>query len=122
MQVQPDVVQTHACNLATDFYKQPPMHRLRCGVIYTNAFADYLATVGEQASPDTILALEYVRFASGPRKGTAWWRMDWLPTQSTDLQCHFTIGKISVFISAQSQRGLKERCLDWRDGQVVVRS
>ena len=97
------------------------MHRLRCGVIYTNAFADYLATVNADASPDTIIALEYVRFASGPKKGTAWWRMDWLPMINTDEAHRVTIGSVLVFISAQSLRGLKDRCLDWRDGQVVVR-
>ena len=34
----------------------------------------------------------------------------------------FKIGSVPVVLSRQSQRGLKNRCLDWRDGQVAVLS
>lgn len=98
----------------------PPMHRLRCGVIYTNAFATYLA--GLAHGPQQVLALEYLRASSGPSKGTAWWRMEWWPAHRAPEDCMFKIGTVPVVLSRQSQRGLKNRCLDWRDGQVAVLS
>lgn len=101
------------------------MHRLRCGVIYTNAFADYLEKYTQSQPPGhqrPILALEYLRASTGPSKGTAWWQIDWVPEHRAPEECRFRIGCVPVCLSKQSQRGLKHRCLDWRDGQVVVRS
>lgn len=101
------------------------MHRLRCGVIYTNAFADYLSRlpppVGQSPSqtPSRVLALDYVSTGKGK---AAWWQMDWLPAHQAEETNRFKIGDVLVFLSKQCQRGLKHRCLDWRDGQVVVRS
>jgi hypothetical protein len=98
------------------------MHRLRCGVIYTNAFADYLAQLSQGASQRQILALDYLKASTGPKKGTAWWQIEWLPEHRAPAECRFKIGSVPVCLSKQSQRGLKHHCLDWRDGQVVVRS
>ena len=97
------------------------MHRLRCGVIYTNAFAEYLAKVPPPADHARVLALDYISVSQGPARNS-WWRMDWLPEQKADESCRFKIGDVLVYLSKQCQRGLKHRCLDWRDGQVVVRS
>jgi hypothetical protein len=100
------------------------MHKLRCGIIYTNAFADYLANLGrgKTATRHKVLAIDYVRASSGPKKGSEWWKLDWMPTQSMTDDCIFQIGGLPVGISRQTQRGLKNRCLDWRDGQVVIKS
>jgi hypothetical protein len=98
------------------------MHRLRCGVIYTNAFAEYLSQMSQSAVSlvkHRVLALEYLRSAEG--KG-AWWNIGWVPEARAPEDCRFTIGETPVCLSRQSQRGLKNRCLDWRDGQVVVRT
>jgi hypothetical protein len=97
------------------------MHRLRCGVIYTNAFADYIAKVASPADAARVLALDYVAVSQGETK-KAWWHMDWMPVAKADDTCRFKIGDVLVYLSKQCQRGLKHRCLDWRDGQVVVRS
>jgi hypothetical protein len=100
------------------------MHRLRCGVIYTNAFADYLAQL-EGDCPDprrSIICLEYLRAGTKQGEAKEWWRVDWLPEHRAPEDCRFTIGSTEVCLSRQSQRGLKHRCIDWRDGQVVVRS
>jgi hypothetical protein len=100
------------------------MHRLRCGVIYTNAFADYLSALGGDAAPSSkkILSVEYVRCSTGGAAGKAWWTIDWVPVHRAPEECRFLIGQIPVCLSRQSQRGLKHRCIDWRDGQVVIRS
>jgi hypothetical protein len=98
------------------------MHKLRCGVIYTNAFAEYLARLSRSAVSavrDRVLSLEYLRSAEG--RG-AWWNIDWVPQSRAPEECRFIIGETPVCLSRQSQRGLKNRCLDWRDGQVVVRA
>jgi len=99
------------------------MHRLRCGVIYTNAFAEHLAelhTCSEAGTVRKILALEYVRASSGDQKGGAWWDVQWVPEKRVPVECRFEIGSVPVCLSRQSQQGLKNRCLDWRDGAVVV--
>ncbi|MBL9114145.1 MAG: hypothetical protein JNJ83_03990 [Verrucomicrobiaceae bacterium] len=99
------------------------MHRLRCGVIYTNAFAEYLAQL-ERSRPQarTIIALDYVRCTAGQNQAKEWWKVEWMPEHRAPDDCRFTIGNTPVCLSRQSQRGLKHRCIDWRDGQVVVKS
>lgn len=97
--------------------------RLPCGVIYTEAFSDYLATVHEEQvedNPRKIITLEYVRYGSGELKGRAWWQLQWVPVDSApDYRC-FRMGPIFVHIPKSVQQGLKERCLDFREGRVVV--
>jgi hypothetical protein len=98
------------------------MHKLRCGVIYTNEFADYLAGLSQSvdtASVRKVMALEYLRSADGKE---AWWNIEWVPESRAPEDCRFNIGQVPVCLSKQSQRGLKHRCLDWRDGKVLVRS
>jgi hypothetical protein len=112
----------HVNNLLDSIASFSPctMHRLRCGVIYTNAFADYIA--GLAHGPRQVLALEYLRASTGPKKGSEWWRMEWWPAHRAPEECMFKIGTVPVVLSRQSQRGLKNRCLDWRNGQVAVLS
>jgi hypothetical protein len=101
------------------------MHRLRCGIIYTNAFADYLARLEleqREGGARQILALDYLRCGTGEQSGSAWWKVEWLPEHRAPEDCRFTIGQVPVCLSRQSQRGLKHRCIDWRDGSVVIRS
>ena len=100
------------------------MHRLRCGVIYTNAFADYLATLTEavERGARKIIQLEYLKCSTGEKKDAAWWKVEWVPEHRAPEDCRFKIGQVAVCLPRQSQRGLKHRCIDWREGQVVIRS
>jgi len=100
------------------------MHRLRCGVIYTNAFAAYLAAMGHPASGPgrKIISVDYVRCSTGDSAGKEWWKIEWVPEHRAPEECRFKIGDIPICLSRQSQRGLKHRCIDCRDGQVVIRS
>jgi hypothetical protein len=101
------------------------MQRLPCGVIYTSAFADYLTTLEaplRTTEQRYVLSLDYLRSLKADGTQEDWWRMDWVPEKRTPLEQRFTIGTIPVSLSRQTQAGLKNRCLDYRDGQVVVRS
>ncbi len=101
------------------------MHRLPCGVIYTDAFATHLAELQEEEDADRngqILCLEYLRCVTGEKTGASWWKLEWAPRHRAPEDCLFAIGSVLVWLSLQTQRGLKHRCLDWRDGEVVIRS
>lgn len=98
--------------------------KLSCGIIYTSAFADYLKRLhAEQASKHRheVLALDYVRCASGPQQGTAWWQMSWVAQEQAPPSHRFRINEVEVFIHRQTQRGLRGRCLDHDGSRVVVR-
>ena len=101
------------------------MHRLSCGVIYTNAFADHLASLAaplRTSEQRYVLALEYLRVTKDDGQSEDWWQMNWVPEKRTPLEQRFTIGTVPVSLSKQTQRGLKHRCLDWREGKVVIKS
>lgn len=99
------------------------LSKLPCGVIYTDAFCGHLTKLHEKQCddhPQQILTLEYVRCASGPLKGKAWWQILWVPERAVpDYRC-FRLGPIRVHIPKSVQHGLRERCLDYRDGRVIV--
>jgi len=100
------------------------MHRLRCGVIYTNAFAAHLTALHEAQVQDhfgKVLGLDYMRMATGDQKGKEWWRVDWVIGQHVPEECRFKIDQVPVSMSKNTQRGLKNRCLDFKDGAVIVR-
>ncbi len=98
--------------------------RLPCGVIYTEAFADHLAVVHAKHAADhprRVMTMDYVRCASGPMKGRAWWQVLWLPQETVpDYRC-FRLGRVTVHIPKSVQHGLRDRCLDYEDGHVVVK-
>ncbi len=99
------------------------LSKLTCGVIYTDAFSDYLATIQDEQHedhPQQILTLEYIRCASGPLKGKAWWQLHWMPVDAAPDFRRFQMGEVPVHISKTAQHGLRERCLDYQGGNVVV--
>jgi hypothetical protein len=101
------------------------MHRLPCGVIYTNAFAEHLASLDaplRTTEQQYVLSLEYLRLTKDDGQQEDWWQMNWVPEKRTPLAQRFTIGSVPVSLSKQTQLGLKHRCLDWRNGSVVVKS
>lgn len=99
------------------------LSKLTCGVIYTDAFQRYLEEIYAQQAEDNygqIPTFEYVRCATGPQKGKAWWQLTWTPSETAPDYRRHRIGSVEVHIPKQAQHGLRERCLDYRDGIVVV--
>ncbi len=98
--------------------------KLPCGIIHTEEFAAHLqdlhGTKGALHRHD-VLALDYIRCASGPQKGSAWWQTAWVPKTQAPATYRVRIGGVEVFIHRQSQRGLKGRCLHYDGAQVVIK-
>ncbi len=97
--------------------------KLTCGVIYTQDFSTYLTEEvrrEEDAHFRQIPAVDYIRCASGPRKGQAWWQLLWLPQNAVPTHRCYKLGEVTVHISKHAQHGLRERCLHWANGQVTV--
>jgi hypothetical protein len=100
------------------------LFKLPCGVIFTDTFRDYLSRLhGAEAAvhPYRILTLDYVRCASGPQRGRAWWQIVWMPEDAAPEHRCYRIGQSKVHIPKAAQHGLRERCLDYEDGRVVVK-
>ena len=100
------------------------LFKLPCGVIFTDTFRDYLARLhGAEAfdHPQRVLTLDYVRCGTGPQRGRAWWQMSWMPVDAAPSYRCFHIGKNKVHIPKAAQQGLRERCLDFEGGRVVVK-
>ena len=100
------------------------LSKLPCGVIYTDKFRDFLSRLHDLESPNhplRILTLEYLRCASGPRRGQSWLQMSWTLENTAPDHRQFRIGGVPVHIPKTAQHGLKERCLDFEGGRVVVK-
>lgn len=98
--------------------------KLSCGIIYTSEFADHLKRLHAEQAPKhrhEVLTLDYVRCASGPQQGNAWWQMSWVAQEQAPPSHRFTINGVEVFIPRQTQRGLRGRCLDHDGNRVLVR-
>jgi hypothetical protein len=109
------------------------MIRLRCGVILTDAFLDWLREwTGREGSSHQgrVLAIEYVRCGEGPRAGQAWLEWMWVKRLGLSTHCLFRLEDIAVennlpvpldvYLSPQTQKGLRWRHLDARLGQPTV--
>ena len=100
------------------------LFRLPCGIIYTDAFRDWVTRTHEEQAgkhPHRVLTLDYVRCASGPQRGRAWWQVHWVPEDAAPGHRVFRLGGVPVHVPRPVQLGLRERCLDCEDGRVVVR-
>ena len=90
------------------------LHRHRCGIIYSQAFADYLRdrqhTEGPE-HPDEMLSLDYIRCASGPQAGSAWYQLVWIPTDAIPLTDRHSFGTTPLHIHKQTRHGLNSRAL-----------
>ncbi len=95
-----------------------------CGIIYSQAFADYLEEAQqngtEQQQADELLSLDYVRCASGPHAGESWYQLSWTPSIAIPLEDRYKIGATTVHIHKQTRNGLKHHALHWEDGRVRV--
>ena len=100
------------------------MERLRCGVVYTQEFAAFLEKWW-QAQPQLhdakIPSLDFVHCRSGERAGESWAALTWRSVRNLPEQELFEIAPVPLHLPRASQKGLKWRCLDAWDGQLMVR-
>lgn len=98
------------------------LHKLRNGLIYSQAFADYLESkhnIEHFGHPGEVLHLDYVRCSQGDLAGQEWWQLNWLSGMHAATEHRHQIGDVEVYIPKQAMRGLKSRWLH-SDGQTVV--
>ncbi len=99
------------------------LERLRCGVIFTGAFQDHLEAwwrSGAEENFGLVPELDYVRCASGARAGQSWITLVWRPLKGVRAHEIYQVGKVKLHLSKGARTALKERCLDAREGRVVV--
>jgi len=99
------------------------LYRHRCGIIYSQAFANYLGE--RQASesplrPDELLSLDYIHCVSGHQAGNSWYQLSWIPAVSIPLDDRFLVETVPLHIHPQTRRGLRKGALDIADGQVRI--
>jgi hypothetical protein len=98
--------------------------KLPSGIIHTDDFAMHLRDLHARQKEQhrfEMLALDYIRCASGAQRGSAWWQMTWIPELSAPQAHRHRIGDVEVFIHRQSVKGLRGRCLHYENGQVVIK-
>lgn len=101
------------------------LHRLRVGLIYSQAFADYLNSKQKEESighPGDILHLDYVRAGKGELEGQEWCQLTWISGSQAATASRHRIGETEIYIHTQAIRGLKNRMLHYDGQNVVVRS
>ena len=105
------------------------MERLRCGVILTDNFLSYLKAefVLQRMEGDTsvesepVAIVDYVKCAEGARAGQAFWNLSWgSGVRGLQDWCLFRVDAMTIYMSRQTQRALKWKHIDYREGQVVV--
>ena len=99
------------------------MDRLRCGVIVTKEFSTFLhdwCRSESVQSSERVPSLEFVHCREGPRAGESWATLSWVPSAKIPEHDCFLVGEVRLHLSKQSQRGLKWRCLDAKEGKLVV--
>lgn len=100
------------------------LHRLRTGLIYSQAFADYLKErhrAENLGHPGEVMHLDYVRCGQGELIGQAWWQLSWINGWQAPTEHRHTIGEVEVCILRQALRGLKNHLLHFDGRQVVVK-
>jgi hypothetical protein len=88
------------------------LHRHRCGIIYSQAFAEYLDERYHCESadhPGQLLSLDLVRCATGAKAGTTWYQITWLAAVSIPLADRYRIGRHLVYVHRQTLATLRRR-------------
>lgn len=101
------------------------LHRLRSGLIYSQAFADFLESkhnIEHIGHPGDVLHLDYIRCAQGELSGQEWCQLTWISGWQAPTEHRHLIGDVEVFILRQTIRGLKNRMLHFDGEKVVVKS
>lgn len=101
------------------------LHRLRAGLIYSQAFADFLEkkyAEEHREHPGELPHLDYVRCAQGELAGQSWLQIEWVSGLQAPTADRHTIGSVEVFIHRQAMRGLKNQMLHFDGQKVIVKS
>ncbi|MCP4846424.1 MAG: hypothetical protein GY899_00565 [Verrucomicrobiaceae bacterium] len=99
------------------------MQRLRCGVILLDGFIDHLAELAvSRAGGDGTLvsSLEYIRCVEGEQAGEEWTNLGSINRTNLSSECVFDVDGVTLYMSRQTQRGLRDKWVDCREGAVVV--
>lgn len=99
------------------------LERLRCGIIVTSAFIEWLETWKAREGAGNfglIPELGFVQCKEGPRAGQSWVSLIWRPLDGiAEYEVH-AVGTVQVFFPRQTRAALRERCLDIRGDRIVV--
>ena len=98
------------------------MERLRCGMIISEAFVDYIEAIylkEKERHQGEIIALEYTHCIDGLRQGQSWWRSSWTSRRLVPEHMVYEIGGIDVFMPPKTTKALKDRYVDVKEGNVV---
>jgi hypothetical protein len=99
------------------------LHRHRCGIIYSQVFADFLHerhTLEAPSHPDELLSLDYIHCLSGPQAGNSWYQLTWIPALSIPLIDRFLLASVPLHIHPQTRRALRKSALHIADGHVRI--
>ncbi len=97
------------------------MLRLRCGVIFLDGFLGHLAEHSvARAGDDRVATLEYIGCVEGPSAGRQWARLGWTRGLGLPDECLFDAGGVTLCMSPQTQQGLRDKWVDFKDGEIVV--
>lgn len=98
------------------------MIRLRCGTILLDGFMGHLAdrAVERADSADRVVTLEYLKCIEGDRAGQQWARLGSTARGGLPDKALFDVEGVTLCMSVQTQQGLKDKWVDYRDGELVV--
>ena len=99
------------------------MQRLRYGVILLDGFIDHLAecAVSRAGGDGThVSSLEYVRCVEGEQAGEEWTQLGSINRGNLSAECLFEVDGAMLFMSRQTQKGLRDKWVDYREGKLVV--
>ncbi len=99
------------------------LERLRCGIIVTSAFTGWLAAWKARESAANfglVPELNFVQCKEGSRAGQSWVSLIWRPLEGIAEHEIHAVGTVRIFFPRQTRAALRERCLDVRDGLIVV--
>jgi hypothetical protein len=96
------------------------MEKLRCGVILLPDFIGHLQALCAKREDGLLPAIDYVRCVDGPRSGESWWSLTWTSARAVRPYNLFKVGEMQIYLSPQTQKALRHRYIDFRDGAVFV--
>lgn len=100
------------------------LERLRCGIIVTSAFIEWLEAWKHReaaANLGLIPELSFVVCKEGARAGQSWVSVVWRPLEGIEEHEIHAVGAVKIFFPRQTRSALRDRCLDVKDGGIIVR-
>ena len=101
------------------------LERMRCGVITTAAFREWLSLWHAREAAHNfgfVAQLAYVRCREGTLAGQAWVTVMWSPLKGMgEHEIYPIAGKVKIYLNKATRTALRDRCLDIRDGAIIVR-